>query len=170
MAVDEGVCFTMRKFIAVALAAATLIVPAAASASTRVPGHQDKDSGTVMGKYESLYAYDAQGGYYWDLGDGRIYQNVPSVEDLDAATLTTCDYVVVYQGDFGDDPFLDTGWIRNNIHCSGYEPGTYNSLVISEDDHRYTGEREQIWGNWEIMVDTWSGVGNVANPQHPVNQ
>ena len=164
---------------ALALAAVGVLPAGAAFAGTQVPGHaggrtdQDdngiSDAGVyVVGHYTALYAYDANGDYYWDLGDGRIYQTVPSVADLDAATLTTCDYVINYRADFGNTPYMDEGWIRNNIRCSGYEPGTYNSLIVSQIDPRYTGNPDlAIWGTWEYVVDTWSGTGNVANPNHP---
>jgi hypothetical protein len=68
--------------------------------STAVKGHQGprydadnngiSDAGVfVTGHYTSFYAEDGNGDYYWDLGDGRIYSTVPSVADLDQASLTT---------------------------------------------------------------------------------
>lgn len=145
----------------------SMTVNAASASETTVPGHESKESGTVMGVYDSVYAYDATGAYYLDLGDGR-FQGVESIEDLDQESLTICDYKVVYQGDFGDDPYLDTGWVRNNVRCYGEEPGNFNYLIISEDDHRYTGERQAEWGTWEYLVNAEGGVGNLANPQHHV--
>lgn len=162
-----------RLFIAAVMAAGlTMWGGTAAFADghgTTVPGHADKDSGVVMGKYTALYAYDASGAWYYDLGDGRVQGTASSVADLDEATLSVCDYQVIYQGDFGGDPFLDTGWIRNNVKCSGYDgTSTYNTLFVHESDHRYSEDLEPIWGTWGYFVNTESGVGNTANPHHHV--
>ena len=73
----------------------------------------------MVGHYTSVYTYDDNGDYHWDLGDGRT-QGVSSVDELDQSTLTTCTYQVTYRGDFGGDPFLDDGWTINNIVCRGY--------------------------------------------------
>jgi len=136
---------------------------------TAVPGHCDRD-GTVVGHYTSVYAYDANGDWYWDLGDGRELGTVASVDDLDQATLTVCDYVNNYRGDFGDDPFLDNGWIQNHINCSGYDDNnSYNYLIVHESDPRYEGNPDwAIWGNWEYHVLTITGFGNLARPEVPV--
>lgn len=169
------------KLISGLALAAICSLPAgsAFAGSTQVPGQQGSrtdvddngypDAGVyVTGHYTALYAYDASGDYYWDLGDGRVYSTVDSVDDLDGATLTTCDYVITYRADFGNDPFMNEGWIRNNIRCSGAESGTYNSLIVSQTDPHYTGNPDlAIWGTWEYAVDTWSGSGNVANPMNP---
>lgn len=166
------------------LAALTIVfglaIPAQA-ASTAVPGHQKdrydmdgngySDAGVkVTGKYVSIYAYDDNGDFYWDLGDGREQGTVGSVEELEAATLTTCDYQVVYRADFGNDPFMDSGWIINNINCSGYDDnGTYHYLIVNETDPRYTGNPDwEIWGTWEYHVLTDSGVGNLVRPERHV--
>lgn len=150
-------------------------LPAAAD-STVVPGQQDRydednngflDEGAVVtGKYESVYAYDANGDWYWDLGDGRVQGTVGSVGDLDEATLTVCAYQVQYRGSFGNDPFLDTGWIKNNINCSGYDDNsTYNYLIVHETDPRYSGDPDwAIWDTWEYHVLTESGQGNLVRP------
>lgn len=137
--------------------------------STTVPGHCDRD-GTVVGHYTSVYAYDAGGDWYWDLGDGRVLGTVASIDDLDPETLTVCDYVVNYRGDFGADPFLDNGWIMNVINCSGYDDNNqYMYLIVHESDPRYTGNADwAIWGTWEYHVLTFSGFGNLTGPQHPV--
>jgi hypothetical protein len=155
-----------------------LAIPA--QASTRVPGHDQArwdsdDNGfpdegvTVNGKYTSLYAYDANGDWYWDLGDGRIQGTVDSVDELDASTLTVCDYQVQYRGKFENDAFLDSGWIMNNINCSGHDDnGTYNYIIVHETDPRYTGDPDwAIWGTWEYHVLTQSGSGNLVRPETP---
>lgn len=159
----------------VALMAGTL--PAAAG-STIVPGQQDRydsdnngfpDEGAIVtGKYESVYAYDADGDWYWDLGDGRIQGTVDTIDDLDQSTLTVCDYQVQYRGSFENDPFLDKGWIKNNINCSGYDDnGTYNYVIVHQTDPRYTGNPQwEIWGTWEYHVLTTSGQGNLVRPSH----
>lgn len=157
-----------------------LTIPA--QGSTRVPGHDqsrwDQDGNdipdegvTVTGKYESVYAYDAFGDWYWDLGDGRIQGSVGSVDDLNAETLTVCDYQVHYRGNFENDPFLDSGWIINNINCSGFDDNnTYNYLIVHETDPRYTGNPDwAIFGNWEYHALTESGEGNlVRRPDRPL--
>lgn len=148
-------------------------------AGTRVPGHDKHrydedgngipDAGTyVNGHYTSVYAYDANGGWYWDLGDGRVYGNVGSIDDLDDATLTRCDYVVNYRADFGNDPFMDAGWIQNHITCRGYDDnGTYNYLIVHETDPRYRGNPDwSIWGTWEFHTLTVSGQGNLVRPMN----
>ncbi|MDY7106195.1 MAG: hypothetical protein S0880_33860 [Actinomycetota bacterium] len=143
---------------------------AVASAGTEVPGHKGR-SGDVNGHYTSLYAYDASGSFYWDLGDGRVRATpgVDGVDDLDEATLTECDYQVNYRGDFGGDPFLNSGWIMNQIHCSGVDDGNYSYLIVHESDPRYTGDPEwAVWGNWEYHVYGERGVGNLARPDHHV--
>ena len=150
-----------------------------ASAATTVPGQTGKaridgdangypDSGvTVEGHYYSVYAYDANGDYYWDLGDGRVQGTVASIDELDQATLTTCEYVVNYRGDFGNDSFLDSGVIYNHIKCRGDDDNhTYNYQIVHESDPRYRGDDPElaIWGNWEYHVLTESGAGNLARP------
>jgi hypothetical protein len=173
----------MRKVIAVvAPVMALLALSAVAVATTTVPGHtggrsdQDNngipDAGVyVNGHYTSLYAYDANGDWYWDLGDGRVQGSVGSVDELDAETLTVCDYIVNYRADFGNDPFMNEGWIQNLINCHGYDDnGQYNYLIVSQTDPRYTGDPEwAIWGTWEYHVLTESGQGNLTGPQSHVN-
>lgn len=136
---------------------------------TTVPGHCDRD-GSVVGHYTSVYAYDISGGWYWDLGDGRVQGSVDSIDDLDQATLTQCDYVVNYRGDFGGDPFLNSGWIQNHINCHGYDDNSsYNYLIVHQSDPRYTGNPDwAIWGTWEYHVLTESGSGNLVGPSHAV--
>lgn len=152
-----------------------------AQLSTQVPGHQsdryDQDGNgipddgmEVNGKYTSLYAYDADGDWYWDLGDGRVQGTVDSVDDLEQSTLTVCDYQVQYRGDFGNDPFLDSGWIINDINCSGFDDdNTYNYLIVHETDPRYRGNPDwSIWNTWEYHTLTVSGSGNLVRPESHV--
>ena len=76
------------------------------------------------------------------------------------------DVLVQYRGDFEGNAYLDSGWIKNIYHSEDGTIGTY--LIVHETDPRYTGNDERaIWGEWEIIVDTVSGTGNVANPMHP---
>ena len=169
-----------RLVILLAVVFGILVAVPAAFAGTTVPGHDGKwdddnngypDEGVkVNGHYTSLYAYDANGDYYWDLGDGRIQGTVGSVADLDQATLTSCDYVVNYRGSFENDPFMDSGWIQNHINCSGYDDnGQYNYLIVHETDPRYTGNPDwAIWGTWEYHVYTISGQGNLVRPMNHV--
>lgn len=151
-----------------------LLLTGVAAAQTVVPGHDkdryDTDNNgypdvgvTTTGKYVSLYADDASGGWYWDLGDGRIYGNVSSVDQLDAATRTICDYQNQYRAQFNNDPYMDNGWIINAINCRGYAPGAYLYLIVHESDPRYTGNPDwAIWGTWEYHVLTVSGSGNLV--------
>ena len=174
----------MKRFgLIVMLAMITIMaVPAAAFAekdNTQVPGHQksryDKDgNGTpdagvmVNGHYTSVYAYDANGDFYWDLGDGRVQSSpgVDGIEDLDAETTTFFDYVVNYRGTFENDPFLDSGWIKQTIRQSGFDGrDTYMYFVVHETDHRYTGDPEwAIWDNWEYFALVHAGEGNLVMP------
>lgn len=151
--------------------------------ATRVPGHNHArhdldgngypDAGVyVNGHYTALYAYDANGDWYWELGDGRVLGTVGSVDELDGSTLTRCDYVINYRADFGNDPFMNAGWIQNHINCNGYDgKAQYNYLIVHESDPRYTGNPNwAIWGTWEFHVLTVSGSGNLvqrlSNPQN----
>ncbi|MDP2328701.1 MAG: hypothetical protein Q8M79_11535 [Dehalococcoidia bacterium] len=179
----------MRRASAFMMVLAVLVIAGVAGAApagtaeagTRVPGHEQArydrdgngypDAGVyVNGHYTSVYAYDAGGDWYWDLGDGRVYGTVGAVENLEAATLTRCDYVINYRADFGNDPFMNEGWIQNHINCSGYDDnGQYNYLIVSQADPRYTGNPDwAVWGTWEYHVLTESGSGNLvkAGPQN----
>lgn len=166
-----------RTSVTTVLVVAMLVSSAgvAGAASTAVPGHQGDrfdadrngiaDAGvTVTGKYTSVYAYDDKGDWYWDLGDGRVQGTVGSVDGLDAETLTVCDYQVVYRGKYENDPFLDSGWIINNINCSGYDDdGTYSYLIVHNTDPRYTGNPDwAVWGTWEYHTLIESGSGNLV--------
>lgn len=149
-------------------------------AATIVPGHEGKydtdsngypDAGKeVNGKYTSVYAYD-ESDYYWDLGDGRVQGTVDAIEDLDQDTLTTCTYQVQYRGTFENNPFLDSGWIINNVNCKGYDDnGKYNYVIVHETDPRYEGNPDwSVWGTWEYHVLTESKNGNLARPDKHQN-
>ena len=176
-----------RVAIALTLAMMTVMITASvAMAGTLVPGH-DKDrydvdnngipdeGVTTVGAYTSVYAYDCNpgcpnGGWYWDLGDGRIYGTVASIDDLDGATLTTCDYQVQYRAKFENTPYMDSGWILNDIRCYGYDDNnTYNYLIVHETDPRYEGNPDwSVWGTWEYHVLSISGYGNLVMPMTPV--
>lgn len=166
---------SFMRLMTLALVASMMLLGAqvASASSTAVPGHADRydkdnngysDAGKyINGHYTSVYAYDANGDYHWDLGDGRVF-GLPSVDDLDQETLTVCDYVINYRADFGNDPFMDAGWIQNLIKCSGYDDnGNYNYFIVHESDPRYTGDPDwAVWGNWEYHGLVESGVGNVV--------
>lgn len=142
-------------------------------AGTTVPGHSKKadqdgngipDVGVwVNGHYYSVYAYDALGDWYWDLGDGRIYGTVGSINELDAATLSQCDYVVNYRAKFENDPYMDTGRIHNLINCYGYDGHAHFTYLIVHQDHpAYRGDGIPVWGTWEYHVLAESGSGNAV--------
>lgn len=175
-----------KKFLVATALVSVLGLALPAQAATTVPGHTKKiasgkidqdnngipDAGVyVNGHYTSVYAYDAQGDYYWDLGDGRVQGTVASIGGLEQSTLTRCDYVITYRADFGNDPYMNEGWIQNHIRCSGYDDNnTYNYLIVSQNDPRYTGNPEwSVWGTWEYKTLTQSGVGNFVRPQNHVN-
>jgi hypothetical protein len=142
-----------------------------AQADTTVPGQTGR-SGNVTGHYTSVYAYDDSGDYYWDLGDGRVYTSagITSVDDLDQGTLTVCDYVINYRGNFGGDPYLDSGWIMNQINCHGFDDnGHYSYLIVHQSDPRYTGNPAwAVWGTWEYHVLVDGHNGNLVRPKHKV--
>jgi len=135
----------MKKFASALASAALLIVPAAASAaSTVVPGQQDR--------------YDADNNGIPDAGqvvNGR-YSEVDTFGD------TVCKLVVTYRGDFGNDPFLNSGEISNHYQCKGPDGNqTYNYQIVSSDDPRYRGNPEwAVFGTWEYHVLTQGGQGN----------
>lgn len=175
----------MKKTIALFTLFAFVVMASPAVAKTTVPGHSKKidngridsdgngfpDAGIyVNGHYTSLYAYDASGNWYWDLGDGRIYGTVGSLGDLNKATLTQCDYVNNYRADFGNDPYMNAGWIQNHINCSGYDDNNhYNYLIVHESDPRYTGNPDwSIWGTWEYHGLTVSHEGNLVRPKNHI--
>ncbi len=166
----------MKRIIALLTLVGVFALAASAQAATVVPGHDGRfdadgngypDAGvSVNGHYTALYAYDATGAWYWDLGDGRVYGTVGSVDELDQATLSRCDYEINYRADFGNDPYMNSGWIQNLIVCSGYDgTASYNYLIVHKTDPRYTGNPDwAIWGDWEFKILTESGSGNLVRP------
>jgi hypothetical protein len=167
----------MRKSLVLLAVGIFLFVPFIVLAGTAVPGHSRYDADNngypdagvmVNGHYTSVYAYDYNGDFYWDLGDGRIQGTVDSISDLDPETLTTCDYVINYRADFGNDPYMNSGWITNLINCYGYDDnGQYNYFIVSDTDPRYTGNPDwAIWGNWEYHVLVESKSGNLVHPHN----
>lgn len=149
-----------------------------AAASTSKSHFKDEDNNgypdegeVVTGTYKSVYAYDDNGDYYWDLGDGRVQGTVGSIDELDQTTLTKCDYKNQYRGKYENDPFLDSGWVSNNIVCRGYhydKAQTFKYLIVHETDPRYTGDGTPIWNTWEYHVDVEGGFGNkLARPESP---
>jgi hypothetical protein len=153
-----------RRTVLGTAALATLGLAGTSSVSARQRGN-DKNRGNgdrETGMYKATYAYDADDWYGYNLSNaGAESGTVGSVDELDQDTLTVCEYKVQYQGSFGDDPYLDMGWIRNNVVCKGYEPDNRNVLFVSQGDPRYTGEGTPIWDTWEYFVDARRGEGNV---------
>lgn len=141
-------------------------------------GNGIPDEGEVVtGAYKSVFAYEGEYGdaaypqedWYWDLGDGRIYGTVGSIADLDQDRLTVCDYKIQYRGSFENDPFLDSGWDKNEINCTGFDDNnTYSYTIVHMTDPRYTGEKPPAFGGeWEYSVYTIKGQGNIVNPYSP---
>lgn len=173
----------MRKALLLAILALVFVLAVGATAlgGTAVPGHTGSrvdadgngipDVGVVVnGHYTSVYTYDANGDWYWDLGDGRIYGTVSSLDELDQETLTVCDYVVNYRGTFDNDPYMDSGWIQNQIRQSGYDGSAfYSYLIVHQTDPRYTGNPDwAIWGTWEYKSLVVSGAGQLVQPMTAV--
>lgn len=72
-----------------------------------------------------------------------------------------CDYVVNYRGDFGGDPYLNDGWIMNQIACG--DEGHYTYVIVNEGDPRYRGDPDWAeWGTWEYHVLIIPGEGNIV--------
>ena len=147
-------------------------VSAASSGVCKIPRGGDADNNgigdvgvKVVCNYTSVYAYDYVGDWYWDLGDGRLYGTVSTIDDLDQATLSVCDYQVHTKGTFENDPYMDSGVISNMIHCYGYDGNaTYHYQIVHSTDPRYTGNPDwAIWGTWEYHVLTESGKGNLVH-------
>lgn len=115
----------------------------------------------VTGVYKALVAYDANGNVYQRNPSG-IGREIGNLDDLDPETTTKCYYKVQYRGTFGNDPFLDTGWVKNEVVCKGYEPDNRTILWVHETDPRYTGSGQPAFGgDWEVHVDSQRGRGNV---------
>jgi len=154
-----------RRTVLGTTALATLGLTGISSVSAQQRGN-DKNQGNgdkETGMYKATYAYDANGDWYGDNMSnlGEESGSVSAISELDQDTVTVCEYKVQYQGSFGDDPYLDMGWIRNNVVCTGYEPDNRNVLFVSKEDNRYTGDGTPIWGTWEYFVDAQRGSGNV---------
>ena len=145
------------------------VVPGQQRPAADRDGNGYPDSGVIVtGVYTSLYAEDAQGNWWWDLGDGRIEGSVASLDALDAATVTRCEYRISYRGDFGNTASLDSGWLNNSVRCSGYTRSTSHYLIVHRTDPRYTGNPAwAVWGDWEYRVLTESGAGNLVRPFRP---
>lgn len=129
-------------------------------------GNGFADEGAVVtGRYRAIYAYDRDGNTYtYNLSNrGLEGGSVGSLDALDAETRTVCYYSVQYRGTFDNDPYQDSGWIKNVITCKGEDRGSYSYLFVHESDPRYTGEKPKAFGEeWEYHVLTESGNGNVV--------
>lgn len=169
----------MKKLLTIILGLVALAaIPAAASAASgqncKIPRGGDADNNgigdagvQVVYNYDSVYAIDANGDYYWDLGDGRVYTTpgITSIEDLEAETLDVCDYRIHTKGTFENTPYQDSGVISNMIRCSGFSgTSTYHYQIVHESDPRYRGipDLAEFGGTWEYHVLTESGSGNLA--------
>ncbi|MCZ7578552.1 MAG: hypothetical protein M5U18_16480 [Dehalococcoidia bacterium] len=167
----------MKRVLLIFVAMAVIaILPAtlgsaATGSACKIPKGGDADNNgigdadvQVICNYDSVYAYDDAGDYYWDLGDGRVYTSpgISNIEDLDQTTLSVCDYRIHTKGDFGNDPYMNSGDISNMIRCHGYDGvATYHYQIVSNDDPRFRGDPAYaIWGTWEYHVLTESGTGN----------
>ncbi len=134
----------MRNAILALTVAALFVVPATAGASTVVPGQQ--------GRYDS----DENG--FPDAGQQVNGRYTDTYVDGD----TVCKLVVTYRGDFGNDPYLNSGEISNHYVCKGSGGNaTFNYRIVSEGDPRYRGNPDwSVWGSWEFHVLTQGGQGS----------
>lgn len=94
---------------------------------------------------------------------------IPDVGEVVTGVYTfsddSCDYTVQYRGAFENDPYLNSGWIKNVIKC---DSGNYMYTFVHESDPRYDGDPDrEIWGTWEWHSYVVSGSGQLANPMHP---
>lgn len=145
-----------RSVIAAAAAAAALglVAPASTAVANDVPGQSSSRVDTDSNGYP-----DAGVVVTGMFTDTRVYGE------------TTCDYIVHYRGTFENNPYQDTGWISNNIMCTGGEDaGVFTYLIVHETDPRFTGTGTPIWGTWEIQVETASGEGNLEQHANAVNR
>ncbi len=123
------------------------------------------DEGEVVtGVYRAEYWYDADGNV-WGENLSNTGATVGDKSDLDPETTTKCFYKIQYRGTFENDPYQDSGWIKNVVNCRGYESGTFNWIFVHESDPRYDGTGTPIWNEWEYHVDVEGGVGNKEAPR-----
>ncbi|WP_064094204.1 hypothetical protein [Rossellomorea aquimaris] len=142
----------MKKLLTVTLVmlfTMSLMVSGVSAKSTVVPGQQTDDGSIPVGDVTGMYTQD----------DG-VYH-----------------YKVQYRGDFGGDPYLDSGWMIN--HITNTETGEkYFYLIVHETDPRYTGEGTPVWGSWEYHLAVSgnqsdpvdNGVIDINKPNHPVKR
>ena len=138
----------LARSAVVALACASALVPAGSALA---------DDGTVV---PGQHRYDADSNGYTDAGQvvtGRYTQASGG-----------CTYQVSYRGDFGNDEYLDSGWIINNIRCG---KDVYHVLVVTADDPRWSADGQDIgWGaGWLAVSFTQSGAGQLLNPHKHVD-
>jgi hypothetical protein len=132
-----------------AIASLSLGLGGVALASTTVPGHTDR--------------YDTDNNGFPDAGvevNGRY-------TDVYVAEGEVCNLTVIYRGDFGNDPYLNSGVITNHYLCRGPD-GTvpYYYQIVHETDPRYSGNPEwSVWTTWEFHVLTVGKFGgNLVRP------
>jgi hypothetical protein len=120
-------------------------IPATAMAATTVPGQTGGRT-------------DLDHNGFPDAG----VQVVGHYTETDVFGATTCDLIVNYRGDFGNDAYLNSGEISNHYVCKGPDGNqTYNYQIVSSDDPRYRGNPDwAVFGTWEYHVLTQGGQGN----------
>jgi hypothetical protein len=136
-----------HKIMAAAfLVAVGIAIPGVAQAGTTVPGHSGSKT-------------DVDNNGSPDAGV-QVVGNYTDVYDDGAGTL--CNLRVTYKGDFGNDPYLDSGVIANHYVCKGPSGNsTYNYEIVSDNQPQYRGNPEwAVWGTWEYHVLTQGGQGN----------
>ncbi|QHE53713.1 hypothetical protein [Pontibacillus sp. HMF3514] len=146
----------MKKLLAASLIMVFtmgLMVTEVAAKSTVVPGHQTYDGGIPDGDVTGVYTEESE-------YEGVVYH-----------------YRVQYRGDFGGDPYLDSGWMTNHITNTETKEKFF-LLIVHESDPRYTGEGTPIWGSWEYHLSVngnqsdpvENGVIDINKPNHPSNR
>ena len=64
-----------------------------------------------------------------------------------------CDYVVNTLGDFGGDPYLNSGQMMNRVICDDGSVTTYH--IFHESHPAYDADRlTPIWGSWGYFETT----------------
>ncbi|HVL66243.1 MAG TPA: hypothetical protein VM364_03150 [Vicinamibacterales bacterium] len=134
--------------IALAVAVCLLTGTVAAAQSTLVPGHRkaDRDGNGVADAGVNVNAHFTQ-----------------TITWVSGGIEYSCTYVVNTRGDYGNDPYLNSGWIMNNVRCvGGGATAVFHYMIVHQSDPRYTGEGWPIWGTWEWFSLVESQLGNVA--------
>jgi len=124
----------------------------------------------VGGRFEGFSASDSFGHRFVDLGEGFSFGD--DWADFDEETLSICTRQVIYSGEFDNNIGIDSGWVWNRSHCTGFGfevPRILVLLVVHESDPRYTGTGVATDDDWELQFDIASGCGNSPANGKPID-